>query len=109
MLDTSSPQVRSLLPLLYVAWADGLLTPSEADTLRTRIRAQDWLDDAVREEVCGYLDPQSPPRPTQYFRWLRALKEAARESSVSTRCSLAEVGATRASVGGAGAALAATL
>jgi acyl-CoA oxidase len=105
MLDTSSPQVRSLLPLLYVAWADGLLTPSEADTLRTRIRAQDWLDDAVREEVCGYLDPQSPPRPTQYFRWLRALKEAARESSVSTRCSLAELGATMASVGGDGAAL----
>jgi acyl-CoA oxidase len=105
MLDTSSPQVRSLLPLLYVAWADGILTPSEADTLRTRIRAQDWLDDAVREEVCGYLDPQSPPRPTQYFRWLRALKEAARESSVSTRCSLAELGAAMASVGGDGAAL----
>jgi len=104
-LDTSSPQVRAVLPLLYVAWADGVLTPSEADTLRSQIRNQDWLDASVREEICGHLDPQSPPSATQYFRWIRALKEAARETPVTTRCSLAELGVSMATVGGDGAAL----
>jgi len=104
-LDTSSPQVRAVLPLLYVAWADGVLTPSEADTLRSRIRTQDWLDESVREEVCGYLDPQSPPTATEYFRWIRALRRAAGEVPVTTRCSLAEMGVSMATVGGDGAVL----
>jgi len=103
MLDTSAPQVRALLPLLYVAWADGVLTPSEADTLRSRIRSLDWIDEDVREEVCAFLDPQSPPSATQYFRWIRALKEGAADASVTTRCSLAELGAAMASAGGDGA------
>jgi len=105
MLDTSSPQVRAVLPLLYVAWADGVLTPTEAETLRSQIRAQDWLDEAVREEVCEYLDPQSPPTATQYFRWIRALRDVAKERSVTTRCSLAELGVQMATVGGDGAVL----
>lgn len=105
MLDTSSPQVRALLPLLYVAWADGVLTPTESETLRNRVRAQDWIDEEVRENVCLFLDPQSPPTATQYFRWIRALKQAAEETSVTTRCSLAELGIAMATAGGDGAAL----
>ncbi len=104
MLDPSSPQVRALLPLLYVAWADGVLTPSEAESLRSRVRAQDWIDDGVREEVCRHLDPKEPPSPTQYFRWLRSLKQAAAEAPVTKRSSLAKLGASMASVGGDGAA-----
>ena len=103
MLDTSSPQVRAVLPLLYVAWADGVLTPSEADTIRTRIRTQDWIEESTREEICGALDPQSPPTATQYFQWVRALKEGAKETSITTRCSLAELGVAMATVGGDGA------
>jgi acyl-CoA oxidase len=105
MLDTSSPQVRAVLPLLYVAWADGVLTPSEAETLRARIRSLDWIDAAVREEVCGYLDPQSPPSASQYQRWLRALREAAAHAPVTTRCSLAELGVEMATATGDGAAV----
>ena len=105
MLDTSSPQVRAVLPLLYVAWADGVLTPTEAETLRTRIRSLEWIDADVREEVCTYLDPQSPPTATQYFRWIRALQEAAEDTPVTARFSLAELGLSMATVGGDGAAL----
>lgn len=105
MLDTSSPQVRAVLPLLYVAWADGVLTPTEADQLRKRIASLDWIDEDVRDEVCEYLDPQSPPTATQYFRWIRALKAAAGEVPVTTRASLAGLGAAMATVEGDGAPL----
>ena len=49
MLDPSSPQVRAVLPLLYVAWADGVLTPSEAEV----------LCDALRDR------PESEPEPPE--------------------------------------------
>jgi len=105
MLDTARSQVRAVLPLLYVAWADGILTPSEADTLRARVRALDWMDEDVRDAVCAHLDPQSPPSATQYFQWVRALREGAADAPVTTRCSLAELGLQMATVGGDGAAL----
>ena len=105
MLDTTSPHVRAVLPLLYVAWADGVLTPSEAETIRAHIRAQDWIDASTREAVCEQLDPQSPPTATQYFRWVRALRDGASEAAVTTRCSLAELGRAVATAGGDGAAL----
>ncbi len=103
MLDTSSPQVRAVLPLLYVAWADGVLTPSEAETMRSKIRALDWLGDDVRDQVSEHLDPQSPPTATQYFRWIRALKSAADDAPVTARTSLAELGISMARAGGDGA------
>lgn len=105
MLDTSLPQVRAVLPLLYVAWADGVLTPSEAEMLRSQISAQEWLDDEVRDAVCQRLDPQSPPSATEYFRWIRALRAAAEETPVATRYSLAELGVTMATAGGKGTTL----
>ncbi|WP_103026360.1 acyl-CoA dehydrogenase [Salinibacter altiplanensis] len=105
MLDTAAPKVRAVLPLLYVAWADGVLTPSEAETIRGHLRAQDWLDVSTREEICAHLDPQSPPTSTQYFRWVRALRKGAEDAPVTTRCTLAELGMALATVGGDGAAL----
>ncbi len=105
MLDTDSPRVRAVLPLLYVAWADGVLTPSEAETIRGHLRTQEWLDASTREAICDHLDPQSPPTPTQYFRWIRTLRDGAGDAAVTTRSSLAELGMALANVGGDGTAL----
>ncbi len=105
MLDTSSPQIRAILPLLYVAWADGVLTPSEAEAIRSRLQAQDWIDDATREELSDYLDPQSPPTATEYDRWIQALKGAADQSPETARGSLAQLGASMAMRGGDGRTL----
>jgi acyl-CoA oxidase len=70
-------EVLAVLPLLYVAWADGVLTPSEIEEVRDRVQTQSWIDEAHRETICGWLDPQDPPSATQYFRWIRAIREAA--------------------------------
>lgn len=91
-LDTRSPQVLALLPLLYVAWADGVLTPSEVKVLRERVEDLDWLEPAVRGLLTKRLDPTSPPSATEYLRWIRALKKAAGNAPASERSSLAEVG-----------------
>jgi len=99
------PRTLALLPLLYVAWADGVLTPSEVERLRSEIRAMDWIDDAAKADVCPYLDPQHPPTATQYFRWQETIRERARSASLSTRWSLAELGASLAAARGDGGAL----
>ena len=82
----------AVLPFLYVAWADGLLVPSEIDALRDRVEAQDWLSEADRGQLAAWLDPQNPPDATTYFGWVRAIRRAARDIPDAEKKSLAELG-----------------
>ncbi len=90
----------SVLPFLYVAWADGLLVPSEIDALRDRIAAQDWLPDADRDQLTAWLDPQNPPDATTYFRWVRTIRRAARDIPDAEDKTLAELGVELAKLAG---------
>ncbi|MGB1249360.1 MAG: hypothetical protein ACPG8W_01910 [Candidatus Promineifilaceae bacterium] len=41
---TNYPQgVLPFLPMLYIAWADAVLSPTELETLKTHIDSQTWL------------------------------------------------------------------
>ena len=93
--------VAPVLPFLYVAWADGLLTPSEIAVVRDRVAAMGWLADADRERLAGWLDPAAPPDATTYFGWVRAMREAARHLDVEG-AGLAGFGADLAVVAGRG-------
>ena len=97
--------LAAVLPFLYVAWADGLLTPTEIDTVRARLAEQDWLTDEDKQTLDGWLDPASPPSATTYFRWVRTLRRAAAHIPDAERTSLTELGgalATLASLGDGG-------
>ncbi|PEN14110.1 acyl-CoA oxidase [Longibacter salinarum] len=100
-----SPDALALLPMLYVAWADGVLTPAEISLLRDRIESIHDLPSVVREEVCPYLDPSNPPSPEAYDRWVQVLREHVEALPQDRRMTLAEVGLSIASAGGDGAAV----
>ncbi|MDX1532084.1 MAG: acyl-CoA dehydrogenase family protein, partial [Rhodothermales bacterium] len=114
MPDSASPVadlsygVASVLPFLYIAWADGLLTPSQVDAIRARVEAADWLNEADKATLRGWLDPQNPPSAGVYYRWIRTIKEAARHIPGAAEKSLAELGAEMASLVGVSEATYAT-
>ena len=93
--------VVSVLPFLYVAWADGLLTPSEIAVVRDRIAALDWLSADDHARLAGWLDPAAPPDATTYFGWVRAMREAARHLDADG-ADLAAFGADLAALAGRG-------
>ena len=88
----NSAGVASVLPFLYIAWADGLLTPTQIEQINARIKEQVWLSAEEREQLCGWLDPQNPPDATTYYRWVRRIKESARAIPDAAQKSLAELG-----------------
>ena len=88
----NSAGVASVLPFLYIAWADGLLTPTQIEKVSARIREQDWLTAEEREQLCGWLDPQNPPDATTYYRWVRRIKESAQAIPNAAQKTLAELG-----------------
>ena len=87
-----SPGIVSILPFLYIAWSDGLLTPAQVAQIETRIATQPWLSQEERETLHAWLDPDHPPDATTYYRWVRHIKVAAREIPDAPGKSLAELG-----------------
>ncbi|MCB9384881.1 MAG: acyl-CoA dehydrogenase family protein [Bryobacterales bacterium] len=87
----SHPSALPFLPLLYVAWADGDLLPSELAKVTRRI-SDAPLDPEARAALEPWLDPAAPPPP----RALRALLDRLREASASIpeerRLTLAQLG-----------------
>jgi acyl-CoA oxidase len=77
--------------MLYVAWADGVLTDAELQTLRQTARAYEWLSDAERETLLGWLDPSRPPSASDLQDLLRQIREAA-DGSTAERIGLVELG-----------------
>ena len=55
------PPLLPLAPVLYLAWADGSLADDEVLALRRHARALDGLDDATRERLAAWLDPDNAP------------------------------------------------
>ena len=92
--------VASVLPFLYVAWADGLLTPSEIGAVRDRVAGEDWLSDADRDQVAIWLDPATPPDATTYFGWVRTIRRAAAHIPDVAHQSLADLGESLANLSG---------
>ena len=94
--------VAAVLPFLYVAWADGLLTPTEIETIRERLAGEDWLSDADQETLAAWLDPAHPPSATTYFRWVRTLRRAAAHIPDAEHATLAELGTSLAGLAASG-------
>ncbi|MFQ5652476.1 MAG: acyl-CoA dehydrogenase [bacterium] len=88
-----------LLPMLYVAWADGILTPSEVETIRKKLEQQSWLTAAEKKRLATWLDPAAPPTTTQLLTWLSLIRAAAEYIPDACRQSLAELGIEIARIG----------
>ncbi len=98
-LDDAPRDVLAVLPLLYVAWADGVLTPTEIEELHERLAGQSWIDPVHRDRLAEWLDPQHPPSATTYFRWIRTIRTAGAQIPDAADCTLAELGAEMARLG----------
>ena len=94
-----APGFLTLLPMLYVAWSDGVLTPSEIDTIRNKLQKQDWITDSEKTILAGWLNPASPPSAKQLQNWLKIIRESGKQASESSKQSLVNFGIEIARIG----------
>ncbi|HEX7052103.1 MAG TPA: acyl-CoA dehydrogenase [Longimicrobiales bacterium] len=100
--DWPEPE-RSLLPfvpMIYIAWADGVLTPAEIDGIREVARRQPWLTDPARARLDQWLDPAAPPPATRLHGLLLTMRRVAAHLPSTEPLSLAHLGAALARAGG---------
>ncbi|MGD2070344.1 MAG: acyl-CoA dehydrogenase [Gemmatimonadota bacterium] len=86
------PETLTLLPLVYVAWSDGVLTEAELRAIRERIDDQAWLDAESRERILAWLDPGAPPSPSSLARLRERVAEWGSGPGAEARRTLVELG-----------------
>ena len=85
------PQLRSFLPLLYVAWADGDLGDADRADVAARLDRQPWLRPAARIALQRWLDREHPPRADELRRLRELLQQIAQNLAPEARRSLASL------------------
>ncbi len=86
------PAALPLLPLLYLAWADGDLEDDEVAVLRDRIGRATWLSGADREWLRCWLDPDDPPTAEDLLALRRTVRQLAEGAPDDARASLSALG-----------------
>jgi len=88
----NNPALFAFLPILYIVWADLIITPSELKQIRKIIEELDWLSDEDKTLLISYFDPGSAPTPDQLKGWLNEIQRLSDQISPETKDSLVEIG-----------------
>ncbi len=86
------PELLPFLPLIWVAWADGILDPRELRHVSERIADTCELDPGTLEGLGAWLDPEHPPSPGELARLRERIREGAAGVTPGERRSLAALG-----------------
>ncbi|MFB6262973.1 MAG: acyl-CoA dehydrogenase [Bradymonadaceae bacterium] len=81
-----------IMPMVYVAWADGVLTGDEVRNIRKAAASREWLGDEALSKLQYWLDPDDPPTSMELRRLLRNLRRLGDEMEPGERTSLADLG-----------------
>jgi len=87
-----NPDLYVFLPLLYVAWSDTLLTPSELARLKAFIETQVWLKNEDKEALSNQLNPAAPPSPNEFKAWLAEIRTVLDAGTPERKASLIDIG-----------------
>ncbi len=86
----STERLTPLMPMIYVAWADGVLTQQEQELITNA--ASNWLDDDSKDALSAWLNPTEPPSSRDLLHLLTELRSRCEELEDKDRLSLAEMG-----------------
>ena len=88
----TDPAALPFLPLIYVSWADGDLTGSELESIRTRILETPAIRPETRKALREWLEPDSPPSPRSLQKLLGEIRKHSAKLPPQGRRSLARLG-----------------
>ena len=94
-----SSEVRFLLPIHYLAWADDVLTPTEAEQIRTIIGRQTWISEEDQIWLAPHLDPASPPEAMEIKSWLQMIRRQSSQLSSEEKYQLLSLSRNLSSLG----------
>lgn len=92
-----SAGIVAMLPLIYIAWSDGILSPRESEFILSKINDYHFLKPREREIILSWIDPGIPPSEKLYSDWKntlasrsKAFKKKEKETLLETSLEMAK-------------------
>ena len=77
METTIQDSLLPFIPLLYIAWADGILEKEEIVFIEKQIQNNDELKAETKNIICKWLNPNQPPSARELAYWKNYIKKNA--------------------------------
>ncbi|MEZ5039355.1 MAG: acyl-CoA dehydrogenase [Saprospiraceae bacterium] len=87
-----SPAIQCLMPLIYVAWSDRVLSPTEVKVLQELATRLPFLSSDDKAILLKWTNPQRPPTPELFKYWEITLKKGTLLLGSERRTSLVDLG-----------------
>ena len=87
-----SPAIQCLLPLVYVAWSDRVLSPTEVKTLQQQAANLSFLSPLDKTILQKWSNPLRPPSSELFKYWEILLRKEAQDPEQDPRSSLVDLG-----------------
>ena len=75
MSVTIQKPLLPFIPLLYIAWADGILEEEEIVYIEKQIKENTSLKIETKQIVCKWLNPKNPPSAREIAYWRNYIKK----------------------------------
>lgn len=92
-----SPAIQCLLPMIYVAWSDRVLSPTEVKTLQNQAANLSFLSPLDQSILQKWSNPLRPPSSELFKYWEILLRKEAKDPEQDSRSSLVDLGIQMAS------------
>ena len=89
---SNSPGIQCLMPLIYTAWADQVLTPTEIQLLKEKADQLLFLTSSDKTLLLEWTNPKKPPSRELYKFWEIKLKETIESNALGPHPSLVDLG-----------------
>lgn len=89
---TYSPGVLSALPIVYMGWADSVLSPGEMLAIHDLLNQLPHLTVAEKEQLIRWSNPAEPPEEETFKEWMNQMKNHALHLTRAERSNLASMG-----------------
>jgi len=87
-----SAGLMTILPLFYIGWADGILSPMESQKIREKLQNLNHLSKEELAIALNWTNPSNPPSDETYENWQKIITEVSHDSDGEEKDCLISLG-----------------
>ncbi len=99
-ISDSQHRILPLVPMLYVAWADNVLSPSEISVIKEKVSEISFLNEEDIALLYSWIDPKNPPSEELIQKWIKWIRTAAEKQELGSPDLLMDLSNKMAAAGG---------
>ncbi len=87
-----SAGTMSLLPLIYIGWSDGILSPRESEVILQKLEEFSFLTGDDKTQLKKWCDPGTPPDEETFEHWKTLIFDLCKNANSKQKEDLIELG-----------------